>query len=73
MRQKKAKDLRKQARERSIGCTAVAYIVGAEPLYQPIKSKIGVVLGFTKRVLGIPTKLDPTCTRYLYKKLKKAA
>ena len=72
MRQKKAKDFRRQASD-PYDCISVAYIVGAEPLYQPIKSKIGVVFGFTKRVLGVPTKLDPTCTRCLYKKLKKAA
>ena len=66
MNGKKSRALRKTALELTQGQPMVAYEGGDEP-YMALNKQTGLPF----RVPGVPLKLVPNCTRYLYQRTKR--
>jgi len=71
MNGKKAKQLRKLAQAETEGSPNVKYESYSPSVYQQVKK--GIIVSWVKVRRGIPRKMNPNCTRYVYKQLKKVA
>ena len=77
MNGKKAKSLRRTAEARTVTQEKVEYKSYAPPVFMQLPSektgKVEVGTPFTKVQKGIPREMENSCTRFMYKKLKKAS
>lgn len=73
MNGKKAKALRKHAESIAIGKEKTHYEGGIPPVFNNIYDDFGRVIGSNRVYPGIPRVLIKSCTRGVYKALKKRA